>query len=46
MKLRLELSRLLLYHATALKVEVAGSLLEAAMTKLFLSESYLQKAST
>jgi len=44
MKLRLELSRLLLYHATALKVDGRRAPLEAAMTKLFLSESYLQNS--
>ncbi len=44
MKLRLELSRLLLYQATALKVDGRRAPLEAAMTKLFLSESYLQNS--
>jgi alkylation response protein AidB-like acyl-CoA dehydrogenase len=44
MKVRLELSRLLLYHVTALKAEGRRAPLEAAMTKLFLSESSLQNS--
>jgi alkylation response protein AidB-like acyl-CoA dehydrogenase len=44
MKVRLELSRLVLYHVTALKAEGRRAPLEAALTKLFLSESYLQNS--
>ena len=42
MKVRNELSRLLLYHVTALKESGQRAPLEAAMAKLFVSESYVQ----
>jgi alkylation response protein AidB-like acyl-CoA dehydrogenase len=44
MKTRLELSRLLVYRATALKAAGRRAPLEAAMTKLYVSESFLQNA--
>ena len=44
MKVRLELSRLLLYHVAALKADGRRAPLEAALAKLVLSESYLQNS--
>ncbi len=44
MKLRCELARLLVYHSTALKAAGKRAPLEAAMTKLFVSESFLQNS--
>lgn len=44
MKVRLELSRLVLYRAAALKAQGRRAPLEAALTKLVVSESYLQNS--
>jgi alkylation response protein AidB-like acyl-CoA dehydrogenase len=44
MKVRLEVSRLLLYHTIALKAAGRRAPLEAAMTKLFVSECFLQNS--
>lgn len=42
MKLRIELSRLMLYNVASLKAQGKRAPLEAAMAKLFISESYVQ----
>jgi len=44
MKVRLEASRLLLYHVTALKSAGRRAPLEAAVAKLFVSESFVQSS--
>lgn len=44
MKLRLEISRLLLHHVAALKADRKRAPLEAAITKLYVSESFLQNS--
>lgn len=44
MKVRLEVSRLLLYHVVALKARGRRAPLEAALAKLVLSESFLQNS--
>lgn len=44
MKVRLEASRLLLYHVTALKTKGKRAPLEAAIAKLFVSESFVQNS--
>ncbi|OGW50306.1 MAG: acyl-CoA dehydrogenase, partial [Nitrospirae bacterium GWC2_57_9] len=42
MKLRMELSRLMLHNVASLKAQGRRAPLESAMAKLFISESYLQ----
>jgi alkylation response protein AidB-like acyl-CoA dehydrogenase len=42
MKLRLELSRLMLYNVASIKAQGKRAPLESAMAKLFISESYVQ----
>jgi alkylation response protein AidB-like acyl-CoA dehydrogenase len=42
MRLRIELSRLMLHNVTAMKVSGKRAPLESAMAKLFISESYVQ----
>lgn len=44
MKVRLDASRLLLYHVTALKTAGKRAPSEAAVAKLFISESFLQNS--
>jgi alkylation response protein AidB-like acyl-CoA dehydrogenase len=44
MRVRLEVSRLVLYHATALKAQGRRAPLEAALAKLVLSESFLNNS--
>jgi alkylation response protein AidB-like acyl-CoA dehydrogenase len=44
MRVRLEVSRLVLYHATALKAQGRRAPLEAALAKLVLSESFLENS--
>lgn len=44
MKVRLEASRLLLYHVTALKSKGKRAPVEAAIAKLFVSESFMQNS--
>ena len=45
MKMRLEAARLLLYHVASLKEQGESAMLEAALTKLFISESYVSSSS-
>ncbi len=44
MKVRLDVSRMLLYRVTALKAANARAPLDAAVAKLFISESFLQNS--
>ncbi len=44
MKVRLDLSRMLLYHVATLKAEGKRAPMESAMVKLFISESFVQNS--
>jgi alkylation response protein AidB-like acyl-CoA dehydrogenase len=45
MKVRIDLSRLVLYHVASMKAEGKRAPLESAIAKLFVSESYVQNCS-
>jgi alkylation response protein AidB-like acyl-CoA dehydrogenase len=45
MKVRLEAARYLLYHVGALKADGQPAMIEAAITKLFISESFVESSS-
>jgi alkylation response protein AidB-like acyl-CoA dehydrogenase len=45
MKVRLDAARLLLYNVASLKNEGKSAMLEASVTKLFISESYVESSS-